>query len=256
MKPRNGFTLIELLIVIAIIALLIAILLPALQQAREQSRAVVCLSNQRQLIYAISLYAGEDGVIPGAYWQGGINLDWCGKNNREYQDRRDRYSHPIQTSVLWPFISGLDAILECPTAQRSANTLYDYTMIIRLAGARTDLRWWMNYPEYPERNGSPRRRFDAIPLLIEEDSMWYNAGVDDGSWANLDQITDRHHRAANLSYLNGSAGKFYSPKGPNPQREETADLTARGLRLVVEGKGEYPVWSSNANEFGWANNPK
>jgi len=251
-----AFTLIELLVVIAILALLISLLLPGLQRAREQSRAVVCLSNQRQLIAAFFIYAEENAVIPGAYWQGGKNLDWGGRNNTEYNNNRARYKHPMETSVLWPYISGMDDILECPTAQRSANTIYDYTMIIRFAGARTDLRWWVTYPERPEQTNSPRRRFDAIPLLIEEDEVWYNASVDDGSWANLDQITDRHTRGANLAYLNGTASRFIPPKGAKPKVEEREDLTARHLRLVVEGKGQYPVYSSNANEFGWVNNPR
>jgi prepilin-type processing-associated H-X9-DG protein/prepilin-type N-terminal cleavage/methylation domain-containing protein len=58
---RNGrsFTLIELLVVVAIIALLISILLPALGAARAQGKAVVCLSNLKQLGMALYYY-GQD----------------------------------------------------------------------------------------------------------------------------------------------------------------------------------------------------
>ncbi len=65
MKRHPGFTLIELLVVISIIALLIAILLPALKKARETSRAVACLSNQRQIGQMFRIYATEyEGYHP------------------------------------------------------------------------------------------------------------------------------------------------------------------------------------------------
>lgn len=65
---RRGFTLIELLVVIGIIALLIALLLPALSRARAASRAVVCLSNLRQVHNAVVFYANDnDDHIPVGY---------------------------------------------------------------------------------------------------------------------------------------------------------------------------------------------
>lgn len=67
MNRRNhrAFTLVELLVVIGIIALLVAILLPALGKAREASYRAKCMSNQRQLVQALMLYAQDwRGLTP------------------------------------------------------------------------------------------------------------------------------------------------------------------------------------------------
>ncbi len=54
-----GFTLIELLVVISIIALLVGLLLPALGAAREAGRSVKCMSNQKQMVLAMTAYATD-----------------------------------------------------------------------------------------------------------------------------------------------------------------------------------------------------
>ena len=70
-RAHHGFSLVELLVVIAIVALLIGLLLPSLAHARQSARATVCSSNQRQLVTAWTLYAGDyrDLAMPLAYWQ-------------------------------------------------------------------------------------------------------------------------------------------------------------------------------------------
>jgi len=59
-NTNKAFTLIELLVVIAIIAILAAILFPVFAQAKASAKKIVDMSNQKQIITAITMYAGDN----------------------------------------------------------------------------------------------------------------------------------------------------------------------------------------------------
>ena len=60
LSRSGGFTLIELLVVIAIIAILAAMLLPALSRAKQAANMANCVSNQKQLALAWTMYCDDN----------------------------------------------------------------------------------------------------------------------------------------------------------------------------------------------------
>ena len=184
MRRRAGFTLIELLVVIAIIAILAAILFPVFARAREKARQSNCLSNVKQQVLGVTMYAQDyDETLMSIYY------DLNGDGGFGVGD-------PTWMDVIRPYLKNTQ-IFSCPSKK-------DWTY-----GYALNYGYWGSGDVYTPPPGRPladlKRPSETVLVLDNNSSSsrWYlwEAWGDTPAYTTLP--ADRHNDGLNVGYCDG-----------------------------------------------------
>jgi prepilin-type N-terminal cleavage/methylation domain-containing protein/prepilin-type processing-associated H-X9-DG protein len=169
---KRGFTLIELLVVIAIIAILASILFPVFSRARAKARQTKCLSNVRQILTGIEMYAQDnDEGYPYGFTRG----PW----------------EPFWDDVIQPYLRSRD-ILWCPDQKRDRERSYGLSYAIHGHWV-SSVEDAANTIALADSKGVKREHWGALPLSCDPENC-SNAYFD-----------PRHNTGVNLGFADGHA---------------------------------------------------
>lgn len=195
---RKGFTLIELLVVIAIIAILAAILFPVFARAREKARQTNCLSNVKQLVLAVNMYAQDyDETLPRHYY------DVNGSGGGDVGDTTWR-------SVVLPYAKNVQMFF-CPSLRAYSPAFNGGLDYGDQAGYAMNVAHWdpgAPTPPYGAALGSVEDAASCI-LLMESDDTFAQGPPDNArGWVPTDAWAKRHNGGCNYAFVDGHAKWF------------------------------------------------
>jgi prepilin-type N-terminal cleavage/methylation domain-containing protein/prepilin-type processing-associated H-X9-DG protein len=228
---KQAFTLIELLVVVAIIAILMGVLMPALRAARELARGSTCMANQRSLVFAYTMYAGDhDGrLVRGHVSQ--IDLDkpmWAlppineaGQYISGTPQLEDRI-RGIKRGALYPYIVNPD-MYHCPGDNRYQSAALEHQRMYRsylvpdvLSAAPKGFHSWTEarYKYLPKKLDEIKQASRKY-IFVESEFQNPNFNYDHGAWSFapwidtrwVDALATFHSKSANFAFADGHSEK-------------------------------------------------
>jgi prepilin-type N-terminal cleavage/methylation domain-containing protein/prepilin-type processing-associated H-X9-DG protein len=197
----RAFTLIELLVVIAIIGILASILLPALVRAKQAAHKIKCISQLRQLAFALQMYADE--------------------HDGEYPPRRSSPNHWVFTLKPY-YLDASENLLQCPSDRFFNKRSYlingwnDYFEAVLSPADYLEYQNW-NWPRGMSESAIPDSSETIIFGEKAKDSQHVHMDFHQGFGNDLEELDHkRHGRASNFAFADSSVRSLGYGKSINP----------------------------------------
>ena len=227
---QRGFTLLELLVVIAITAVLTGLLLPAISRSKSRAQAITCMNNNKQLLLAWTMYAGDNDtklannqqVVPGNSSQSAVaangNPNWV-NNVMDWETSPDNTNLDfVNHSSVAPYASYSPNLFHCPadkvlsTVQRRAGwtggRVRSVSMNAMVGDPGPALKWGFNtnnpsYQQFLRESDilSPSMIFVFLDEHPDSINDGYFLARDNAQWTDLP--ASYHDGGGSFSFADG-----------------------------------------------------